>query len=130
MNLKEATVGASEVKRELSDIMTEEQTRIIMKNNKPTSVIMPYSKYVQLVASDEKRDELIQDFGTEVNMGNGTVMTVVASKTTDFGGRPELVVRVLYKTEHHSQYVEHYTMRLNAPFLETDAQYKLFDEEA
>ena len=48
MNLEKMMISISEIKKQLSEVVNDKLTKIIMKNNSPVSVIMPYDEYVKL----------------------------------------------------------------------------------
>jgi len=70
-NLENLMVSASEVKVELPEIMAKKMTKVIVKNNTPVSVIMPYDEYVAMNENIEDGQRQLARVGQDITLNNG-----------------------------------------------------------
>ena len=77
-NLKEVMISVSDFKSKLSEIIKENLTKIIVKNNEPVAVIMPYSEYVKKIEGVEQ--SLLGTVGQELTLDNGVQIVISAGK--------------------------------------------------
>lgn len=73
-NLQEQLLGVSECKEGLSKIVSEGQTKIITRNSKLASIIMPYDEYTKLQESAEAKQLPLHSTGESIVLPNGSIV--------------------------------------------------------
>ena len=79
-NFENLMIGLSEVKNTLSEVVNNGLTKIIVKNNKPVSVLVPYEEYKVLESKAKEGDEIIGRVGNDITLDNGVQIMVTVSK--------------------------------------------------
>ena len=110
-NLEGLMVSASEVKKELPEIMSNKLTKVIVKNNVPVSVIVPYSEYIALNENAEENKAQLTKFGQDIVMKNGVQVMVTAG----IGNSDDLVTTAYIKMKTTGDYKLLHTFSLSAP---------------
>ncbi|WP_300449452.1 hypothetical protein [Fusobacterium sp.] len=112
-NLEEIMIGISEFKKNVSEIINNKMTRIIMKNNKPMSIIMPYEEYNFL-----KNNKNIGNLGQDITLDNGVQMKIEINRTNEKSdNRIEIEVYIKMKTSN--EYKLYSTQILTCPRIES-----------
>lgn len=116
-NLKEIMISLTDFKKQLSEIMTTKQTKIIVKNNEPTTIVMPYDDYVILNNNIDNFQNAINSVGESIILSNGVEVKVVV--TVDKKGNYEdLVTKTYIKMKTSGEWKEHYSHSMSAPAYE------------
>ena len=112
-NLDGLMVSASEVKKELPEIMT----KVIVKNNAPVSVIMPYDEYVAMNENQEETKSRMVRMGQNFTMNNGVEVIVVAG--VGIGNfEDDLCLKMFYKMKNSDELKLFHTFNIGAPSIE------------
>lgn len=144
LNLKELMISLSDFKKQLSDIITNKKTHLIVKNNKPASVILPYSEFLALSEGNEgyqkmlieekkEHQKMLQGVGQDITLDNGIQVMVTAEKGTEGFSKGDIVIKTYIKMKTSGDYKLHYTQYLGRPNddsnLTTEEYRKCFDDE-
>lgn len=113
-NLDELLISISDFKTHLSEIIKDKQTRVIVKNNRPVSVIMPYGEYIrESIISDTENG---MENGREMLLSNGVKVKVVVSLDAENG---KVVTKVWAKSRYSSGYKLNHAFHLGYPSVES-----------
>ena len=118
-NLNELMISASDVKKELPEIMSNQITKLIVKNNVPVSVIMPYSDYLTMAVNDNE-EEIISKMimmGQGFTMNNGVEVLVTAGIGGTFS-KDDLVIKVFHKMKNSDDLKLFHTFNIGSPSIE------------
>jgi len=116
-NLDGLMVSASEVKKELPEIMAKQMTKVIVKNNAPVSVIMPYDEYVAMNENQEETKSRMVRMGQNFTMNNGVEVIVVAG--VGIGNfEDDLCLKMFYKMKNSDELKLFHTFNIGAPSIE------------
>lgn len=110
-NLKDIMISLNDFRKELSDIIANKKTKIIIKNNEPTSIIIPYDEYLAL-----NNSVMIND-GESIVLNNGVEVKVVVSVERS-GSYEDLVTRTYIKMKSSGEWKEHFSHSMSAPSYE------------
>ena len=117
-NLDGLMVSASEVKKELPEIMTKQMTKVIVKNNAPISVIMPYDEYVAMNENQEETKSRMVRMGQNFIMNNGVEVMVVAG--VGIGNfEDDLCIKMFYKMKNSDELKLFHTFNIGSPSVES-----------
>lgn len=116
-NLENVMVSASEVKIELSEIMSKKMTKVILKNNTPVSVIMPYDEYVAINESADENKKRIVKMGQNFTMNNGVEIMVIAGIGSSFSD-DDLSIKMFYKMKESDDFRLFHTFSIGSPSIE------------
>ncbi|MDF2884830.1 MAG: hypothetical protein K0R54_5400 [Clostridiaceae bacterium] len=114
-NLNEI-ISISDFKKQASQILNQKETKVIMKNNEPLSVIIPYEEYLKTI--EEAKQELLRGIGQDITMKNG-VKLMVCVETEEDTSREGIAIKVYKKMQTSGDYKLFYTLHLDAPGIET-----------
>lgn len=112
-NLENLMISISEVKKKLSEVINEKMTKIIVKNNTPVSVIMPYTDYTELLEGKNDLQQKLQSVGQEITLKNG-VKIMVCVENTD----KDVIIRTFKKMKTSGDYKLHFTQTMSIPSYE------------
>jgi len=116
-NLDGLMVSASEVKKELPEIMTKQMTKVIVKNNVPVSVIMPYDEYVIMNENQEETKSRMVRMGQNFTMNNGVEVMVIAG--VGIGNfEDDLCIKMFYKMKNTDELKLFHTFSIGSPSVE------------
>ena len=116
-NLDGLMVSASEVKKELPEIMAKQMTKVIVKNNAPVSVIMPYDEYVAMNENQEETKARMVRMGQNFTMGNGVEVMVIAG--VGIGNfEDDLCIKMFYKMKNSDELKLFHTFNIGSPSVE------------
>lgn len=117
-NLDGLMVSASEVKKELPEIMAKQMTKVIVKNNTPVSVIMPYDEYVAMNETQEENKNRMVRMGQNFTMSNGVdVMVVAGLGIGNF--EDDLTIKMFYKMKNSGDLKLFHTFNIGSPSVES-----------
>lgn len=116
-NLKEIMISLTDFKKQLSEIMTTKQTKIIVKNNEPTTIVMPYDDYVILNNNIDNFQNEINSVGESIILSNGVEVKVVVTVEKK-GNYEDLVTKMYIKMKTSGEWKEHHSYSMSAPSYE------------
>lgn len=109
-NLKNLMISISEFKAQLSEIIKNKGTKVIVKNNEPVAVIMPYDEYIYTIEKKEESEKIIGQMGQDITLDNGVQMMVTVSKEDK-----NLCIKTYIKMKTTGDYKLHFTQYLGMP---------------
>lgn len=112
--MKNLMIGISEFKAKINEIINNNLTKIILKNNKPVSVVLPYNEYIALKEQAEENANNLSRVGQDIVLSNGVPVMVTVSKDDD-----SLCVKTYVKMKTTGDYKLHFTHRLGNPIPES-----------
>jgi len=116
-NLDGLMVSASEVKKELPEIMAKQMTKVIVKNNAPVSVIMPYDEYIAMNENQEETKSRMVRMGKNFTMNNGVEVMVIAG--VGIGNfEDDLCLKMFYKMKNSDELKLFHTFNIGTPSIE------------
>ncbi|MDB2162432.1 type II toxin-antitoxin system prevent-host-death family antitoxin [Clostridium butyricum] len=110
-NLKDLMISISEFKVQMSEIIKNKVTKVIVKNNEPVAVIMPYAEYIERAKDSER----IEQIGQDITLQNGVQMMVTVSKEKD----DSLCIKTYVKMKTTGDYKLHFTHHIGMPTIES-----------
>ena len=110
-NLKDLMISISEFKVQMSEIIKNKVTKVIVKNNEPVAVIMPYAEYIERAKDSERMEQIGQD----ITLQNGVQMMVTVSKEKD----DSLCIKTYVKMKTTGDYKLHFTHHIGMPTIES-----------
>lgn len=113
-NLQDLMIGVSEFKAKVNEIINNKLTKIIMKNNNPVSVVLPYEEYVALKEQSEEGKNIVGRMGQDITLDNGVQVMVAVAK--EDGG---LCIKTYIKMKTSGDYKLHFTQHLGNPSVES-----------
>lgn len=105
-NLSEIMVSITDFKKELSEIIKQKQTKVIVKNNEPVSIIMPYEDYVS-------GQQAIQATGDVIRLSNGVDIKVLVEEENG-----AIVTKTYLKMKNSNEFKLHFTHSMSNPSVE------------
>lgn len=114
-NLTDLMISISEFKKQLSDIIKNSQTKVIVKNNAPVSVVMPYSEYLNLNNNVVDVQNMIKSAGEDITLSNGVQVKVLVEIENEGAFRDSIVIKTYRKMKTSGEYELHYTLHLGSP---------------
>lgn len=114
-NLKELMISISELKKELSEIISKKMTKVIIKNNEPVSIIMPYSEYVKINENIEDNQKLLNEIGQDITLSNGVQIKVCVETGINKPFDEDIAIKTYIKMKTSGEYKLHYTLHLSPP---------------
>ncbi|GCD12637.1 type II toxin-antitoxin system Phd/YefM family antitoxin [Clostridium tagluense] len=114
-NLKDLMVGLSDFKKQLSEIVSNKMTKIIVKNNEPVSIILPYEDYLKMTGDIEEGQGIIRGTGQDITLVNGVQIMVVVETGVDGISADSIAIKTYIKMKTTKQYKLHYTLKLGSP---------------
>lgn len=116
-NLENVMIGVTEVRKELPEIINTKQTKVIIKNNVPVSVVMPYEEYVTLNEGKEEAKNRMVRMGQNIRMNNDTQVLVVAGVGGNFD-KDDLCIKVMVKMMNSDEYKLLHTFNMGQPHID------------
>ena len=95
----------------MSEIIKNKVTKVIVKNNEPVAVIMPYAEYIERAKDSER----IEQIGQDITLQNGVQMMVTVSKEKD----DSLCIKTYVKMKTTGDYKLHFTHHIGMPTIES-----------
>lgn len=113
-NLEDVMIGVSEFKAKVNEIINNKLSKIIVKNNKPVSVVLPYEEYIALKEQAEDSKNILGRMGQDITLDNGVQVMVAVSK--DDSG---ICTKTYIKMKTSGDYKLHFTHHLSNPNIES-----------
>lgn len=105
-NLTELMISLTDFKKQISDIVSKKSTKVIIKNNEPVSIFMPYSEYLSM-------SEIIKATGEDITLSNGVVIKVCVEQEEN-----QIAIKTYLKMKTSGDYKLHFTQYLGNPTVE------------
>ncbi|PLS19237.1 prevent-host-death family protein [Bacillus sp. M6-12] len=105
-NLKELMISLTDFKKQIPDIITKKSTKVIIKNNEPVSIFMPYEQYLSM-------NEVIKATGEDITLSNGVVVKVCVEQEDN-----QIAIKTYLKMKTSGEYKLHFTQYLGNPNVE------------
>lgn len=118
LNLSELMISLSDFKSQLSEIVSNKKTKVILKNNEPVSVIMPYDEYVALNENVGDTKKLLKRVGQDITLNNDVQVMVCVELGTDKYAPDDMAVKTYLKMKTSGDYKLHHTLHLSPPSIE------------
>lgn len=112
-NLKNLMISISDFKTQLSDIIKNKLTKVIVKNNEPVAVIIPYEEYIENLKNVEESKNLLGRIGKDITLDNGVQMMISIGKD-DRG----ICIKTFIKMKTSGDYKLYFTQYLGNPTIE------------
>lgn len=106
LNLSELMISLTEFKKQISEVISKKATKVIIKNNEPVSIFMPYSEYVSMAG-------MVHATGEDITLSNGVVIKVCVETEKD-----QLAVKTYVKMKTSGEYKLHFTNYISNPNVE------------
>lgn len=107
-NLTELMISLTDFKKQISDIISKKSTKVIIKNNEPVSIFMPYSEYISM-------GNIIKSAGEDITLPNGVIIKVCVEIEDDEPFKGDIAIKTYIKMKTSGEYKLHFTQRLGAP---------------
>lgn len=105
-NLTELMISLTEFKKQISDLISKKATKVIIKNNEPVSIFMPYSEYVSMAS-------VIHATGEDITLSNGVVIKVSVETEKD-----QIAIKTYVKMKTSGEYKLLFTNYMGNPSVE------------
>lgn len=106
-NLNELMISLTDFKKQISDIISKKSTKVIIKNNEPVSIFMPYSEYLSM-------ENIIKSTGEDIALPNGVTVKVCV----EVEEKGDIAIKTYIKMKTSGEYKHHFTQYLGAPHVE------------
>lgn len=115
-------IGITELKKNLSYVVDNSEKMLIVKNNTPVSVLVPYGEYIILSATnDEVKKLMIETNERMVRMGQDIdlegLQVLVTTEVGGMFGSKDLVLKTHYKIPGTDDYRHYHTFSLGRPYV-------------
>ena len=107
-NLTELMISLTDFKKQISDIISKKSTKVIIKNNEPVSIFMPYSEYLSM-------ENAIKATGEDIVLKNGVTLKVCVEVNEDEPFKGDLVIKTYVKMKTSGEYKLYFTHHLGVP---------------
>ena len=107
-NLTELMISLTDFKKQISDIISKGKTKVIVKNNEPVSIFMPYSEYLSM-------ENIIKSTGEDITLPNGVVVKVTVEIDEGETFKGDIVIKTYIKMKTSGEYKLHFTQHLGSP---------------
>ncbi|HHT7008671.1 TPA: type II toxin-antitoxin system Phd/YefM family antitoxin [Bacillus cereus] len=111
-NLHQLIISLTDFKKKITDIINKKETKVVMKNNEPIAVFMPYSEYHSI-------DNQIKATGEDITLPNGVQIKVVVDTNDDKYSHNDISIKTYVKMKTSGEYKLFYTQYLSAPHEES-----------
>lgn len=107
IDLSKLLISVTDFKKNISDIINSKETKVVIKNNEPVSIFMPYSEYLSM-------DDKAKATGEEITLSNGiTIKVCVEVDESDPLG--EITIKTYTKMKDSDEFKLYFTHHLGAP---------------
>lgn len=113
LNLENIMISISEIKKQLSEVVNKGMTKIIVKNNVPLSVIMPYNDYMKMTKNVNDVTAQLKSVGQEITLSNGVQVMVCVEHNQE-----DLIIKTFKKMKTTGDYKLHFTHTMSHPSYE------------
>lgn len=105
-NLTDLMMSVTDFKKNLSEIIKEKKTKVIVRNNEPVSIVMPYDEFLS-------GQQAIKGTGEVIRLSNGVHIKVLVEEEEG-----NLVTRTYMKMKNSDEYKLHFTHSMSNPSVE------------
>ena len=112
-NLENIMISISEIKKQLSEVVNKKMTKIIVKNNTPVSVVLPYEDYMNLTKDIKDIQIQLKSVGQEITLANGVQIMVCVEHT-----QKDVIIKTFKKMKTSGDYKLHFTQSMGLPSYE------------
>lgn len=105
-NLKDLMIGITDLKKNLADIIKENKTKVIIRNNEPVSILMPYDEFVS-------NQQGIRVAGEEFELSNGVKVKVLVEEVNGC-----IETKTYIKMKSSEEYKLHFNHAMSNPSVE------------
>lgn len=102
-NLSELMISVTDFKKQIADIMKNKKTKVIIRNNEPVSIILPYEEYQDMSGA-------IRATGEPFVLPNGVVMKVLAEV-----GKEQIAIKQYIQIKSTGEWKLHFTQYMGHP---------------
>lgn len=110
-NLNDLMISVSELKKDLSRVINDRLTKVVVKNNTPVSVITPYDEYLLLNKKSQDIQGVLNNIGEDITLANGVQIKVLV-ETLGEDKSDEVYIKTYVKMKTTGKYKLYYTLRL------------------
>lgn len=102
-NLTELMISVTDFKKQIADIMKNKKTKVIVRNNEPVSIIMPYGDYQDMSGA-------IKATGEPFVLPNGVVMKVLMEVENE-----QIAIKQYIQMKSTAEWKLHFTQYMGHP---------------
>lgn len=102
-NLTDLMISVTDFKKQIADIMKNKKTKVIIRNNEPVSIIMPYEEYRDMSGS-------IKATGEPFVLPNGVVMKVLVEMESE-----QIAIKQYIQMKSTGEWKLHFTQYMGHP---------------
>lgn len=106
-NLTDLMISVTDFKKQIADIMKNKKTKVIVRNNEPVSIIMPYADYQDMTGA-------IKSTGEPFVLPNGVVMKVLVEVEPE-----QIAIKQYIQMKSTGEWKLHFTQYMGQPRPET-----------
>lgn len=110
-NLENLMISLADVRGQLADIINNKKTKVIIKNNQPTSIIMPYSEYAKISSDPQVQ---LHGVGEDITLSNGVQIKTVVDTNAGLSG-DRLAIKTYIKMKTSGEYTLLHMLELCHP---------------
>lgn len=107
-NLAELMISLTDFKKQIPDIITKKSTKVVIKNNEPVSIFMPYADYVS-------QQNMIKSTGEDITLENGVTIKVCVEINNQEPFKGDISIKTYIKMQTSGEYKLFFTQNLGAP---------------
>ena len=113
-NLSDLIMSISDLKKDLSKVVSDKLTKVIVKNNAPVSIIMPYDKYLSLNENNLNLKGIVNSTGEDITLSNGVQFKVLVETINEESGKEGIEIKTYVKMKTSGEYKLYHTLGLGA----------------
>ena len=102
-NLTDLMISVTDFKKQIADIMKNKKTKVIVRNNEPVSIIMPYADYQDMTGA-------IKSTGEPFVLPNGVVMKVLVEVDNE-----QIAIKQYIQMKSTGEWKLHFTNYMGHP---------------
>jgi PHD/YefM family antitoxin component YafN of YafNO toxin-antitoxin module len=102
-NLTDLMISVTDFKKQIADIMSNKKTKVIIRNNEPVSIIMPYEEYLLMSMA-------IKGTGETFTLSNGVVMKVLVEIEKE-----QIAIKQYIQIKSTGEFKLHFTQFMSNP---------------
>lgn len=113
-NLKDLTIGISQCKAQLSEIIKGQTKKVVMKNNEPVAVVIPYDEYTKMKQNSDESKKIMGRLGQDIVLNNGVQIMVNVVKEGD----SDVVIKTYVKMKTSGEYKLFFSQYFTQPSID------------
>lgn len=102
-NLTDLMISVTDFKKQIADIMNQKKTKVIVRNNEPVSIILPYEEYRDMSGA-------IKATGEPFVLPNGVIMKVLVEVENE-----QIAIKQYIKMKSTAEWKLHFTQYMGHP---------------